>query len=67
MKLTSTQRQQIKLVKKAIQRERRYIPMGQGDGFNQDLKIKNLDWIIDQIKAGEDMHQTINNRGLQYS
>jgi len=64
MKLTDTQRAQIKAVKKEIAREKRYVPRGQGDSINQHLKFRHLSWIIDQIKAGEDMTNELRGRGI---
>ena len=64
MKLTDTQRSQIKAVKKKIAREKRYVPCGQGDGFNQDLKLRHLNWIINEIKAGKDMTNKLRDRGI---
>ena len=65
-KLTDSQRNQIKAVRKEIARERRYIPRGQGDGFNQDLKISNLRWLINQIEAGEDVYRDLVGRGIRF-
>ena len=62
MKLTTEKRNWIKSLRKQIVKERKYVPMGQGDGFNQDLKIRQLNWLIDQIKAGNDVYRDLVGR-----
>jgi len=64
MKLTDTQRYQIKLIKKAIRQELKYVPRGQGDGVNQHLKIRELNWFITEIKEGRDVTQELRGRGI---
>lgn len=50
VKLTGSQKSQIRELKNRIRREKKYVPRGQGDGINQHLKLSSLSREIDRVK-----------------
>lgn len=66
MKYTQTQKDQLKALRAVIRKENKYKPRGQGDSINQHLKMRNLGWLVDQIKKGEDVTHDLRMNGIHF-
>jgi hypothetical protein len=53
-KYTTEQKRRLKILRDILKRQKKYTPMGQGDGMNQELNFKEICGEIEQTKADPD-------------